>query len=92
MCRVALIRELVEWSIAYGEDLEVGTLFHESNKLSESQRQVERIVCAIDITVAEAGGHIDEGGKIREQRCSCFREDVWRQLEGRVNRMVKHVE
>ena len=48
--------------------MEVGTLFHKSNELGESRRQVEGVVCTINIAVAEAGGHIDEGGKIREQR------------------------
>ena len=67
MYRVALIRELVKWGIAYGKYLEIGALFYKSNELGESRRQVECVVGAIDIAMAETSGHIDERGEIREE-------------------------
>lgn len=62
MCGIALIRELVKRSIAYGKDLEIGALFQKTNELGESRGQVECIVGAINVTMAEASGHIDERG------------------------------
>lgn len=91
MCGISLIRELVKWGIAYGEDLEIGALFYKSNELGESRRQVERVVGAIDIAMTETSGHIDERGEIREQWYTCFWEDVWCQLEGWMNGIVEHV-
>lgn len=67
MCRIALIRELVKWGIAYGKNLEIGALFYKLNELGESRRQVERIVGAINVAVTKTSGHIDERGKIREE-------------------------
>ena len=67
VCRIALIRELIKWGIAYGKYLEIGALSYKSNELGESRRQVERVVGAIDVAMTETCGHIDERGKVREE-------------------------
>jgi hypothetical protein len=37
MCGIAFVRELVQWGIAYGKDLEIGALLYKSNEFGESR-------------------------------------------------------